>query len=102
MGVFRISSAKGLGLQLFRPNVIMEGGAIDVKWAGYCHDHRAMPAESESESRHDKSGNGEVLRHYLGVSNVIWLKSGISGDDTDGHIDNLARFVSCGNGDLCV
>ena len=34
------------------------------------------------------------LQDYLGVSNILWLGDGIAGDDTDGHIDDLARFVS--------
>ena len=42
----------------------------------------------------DKGQIEQYLRDYLGVSNVLWLGDGIIGDDTDGHIDDLARFVN--------
>ncbi len=35
-----------------------------------------------------------IFRDYLGVTNVLWLKNGIAGDDTHGHVDDLARFVN--------
>jgi agmatine deiminase len=37
---------------------------------------------------------GSIFRDYLGVTNILWLKNGIAGDDTHGHVDDLARFVN--------
>jgi len=41
-----------------------------------------------------KEDYAEVFREYFGVTNVLWLKNGIAGDDTHGHVDDLARFVN--------
>src|SRR5207237_84795 len=41
-----------------------------------------------------KEDYAEVFREYLGVTNVLWLKSGIAGDDTHGHVDDLTRFAN--------
>jgi agmatine deiminase len=41
-----------------------------------------------------KDDYAEVFREYFGVTNVLWLKNGIAGDDTHGHVDDLARFVN--------
>jgi agmatine deiminase len=48
----------------------------------------------ERNPRFTKEDYAEVFRQYLGVKNVLWLKSGIAGDDTHGHIDDLTRFVN--------
>src|SRR6202007_1178875 len=52
-----------------------------------------------ASSRNPHLSKGDIERYlmnYFGVSHIIWLKTGIAGDDTDGHIDNLARFVNPG------
>jgi agmatine deiminase len=85
-----------LGLPLFRPNVILEGGAIDVDGQGTLMTTEQCLLNANRNQGMSKGEMENVLRHYLGISHVIWLKSGISGDDTDGHIDNLARFVRAG------
>src|SRR5439155_206812 len=55
-------------------------------------------AEARVRSMLKKSGanldSAEVFREYFGVTNVFWLKNGIAGDDTHGHVDDLARFVN--------
>jgi agmatine deiminase len=82
-----------LGVPLFRPNVALEGGAIDVNGAG-----TVLTTEQcvLNPNRNPGLGRAEMeryLKEYLGTPNVIWLKAGIAGDDTDGHVDNLARFT---------
>jgi agmatine deiminase len=77
--------------------VILEGGAIDVNGKGTlltseeCLMHPFTQVRNPGFSRADYEA---VFKEYLGVSNVIWLGDGITGDDTHGHIDDLCRFVS--------
>jgi agmatine deiminase len=86
--------AEILGLPVFYPGMILEGGAIDVNGAG-----ALLTTESclLNKNRNPNLSRGEIerrLRDYLGVRDILWLGDGIAGDDTDGHVDDLARFVS--------
>jgi agmatine deiminase len=86
--------AEVLGVPMFYPKMILEGGSIDVNGAGVC-----LTTESclLNENRNPNLSREEVeqrLRDFLGVSEIVWLARGTEGDDTDGHIDNLARFVN--------
>ena len=86
--------AQLLGVPVFYPRMILEGGAIDVNGAG-----ALLTTESclLNPNRNPNLSRGEIekyLRDFLGVHEILWLGSGIAGDDTDGHIDDLARFVS--------
>lgn len=83
-----------LGFRRFEPGIILEGGAIDVNGSG-----SVLTTEQclLNPNRNAGLGRGEVERYladYCGARHVIWLGGGIVGDDTDGHIDELARFVS--------
>ena len=89
-------------LPLFHPVVgdapfVLEGGAIDVNGAGSlltteeCLLDQTTQVRNPGRSRHDVE---RALRDSLGVNNVIWLGNGIAGDDTHGHVDDLARFVN--------
>jgi agmatine deiminase len=86
--------AEELGLPVCSPGMVLEGGSIDVNGAGalltteQCLlNPNRNPALSRSEIEHR-------LRECLGVRKILWLGDGIEGDDTDGHIDDLTRFVS--------
>ena len=85
-----------LGLPLFRPGVVMEGGAIDVDGQGTLMTTEQCLLNPNRNPGVSKKEMESILGNYLGVSRFIWLKSGVSGDDTDGHVDNLARFVRAG------
>ncbi len=88
----RINEA--LGLRAFAPGIVLEGGSIDVDGAGLClvtEECLLNPNRNPGRTREDIEA---VLRSTLGVRRVLWLPAGMVGDDTDGHIDNLARFVS--------
>jgi len=83
-----------LGLPLFRPGIVLEGGAIDVNGMGMLLTTEDCLLNGNRNPAFSRKDAERYLDEYLGAQHVIWLKSGIEGDDTDGHIDNLARFVS--------
>src|SRR5438094_6818302 len=86
--------AEVLKVPVFYPHMILEGGSIEVNGAG-----ALLTTESclLNKNRNPNLSRDEIearLRDYLGVRDILWLGDGIAGDDTDGHIDDLARFVS--------
>lgn len=83
-----------LGVHRFEPGIVMEGGAIDVNGAGVVMTTQQCLLNSNRNPQLDRAQIEEHLRSYLGVRKVLWLGEGIVGDDTDGHIDDIARFVS--------
>ncbi|MDQ6653356.1 MAG: agmatine deiminase family protein [Acidobacteriota bacterium] len=83
-----------LKVRRFEPGIVMEGGSIDVNGAG-C----VLTTEQclLNPNRNPGLGRDQIelcLKNYLGVAKVLWLGEGIVGDDTDGHIDDIARFVT--------
>ena len=86
--------AEVLKVPVFYPRMILEGGSIEVNGRG-----TLLTSESclLNQNRNPNLSRDEIekqLRDYLGVHEILWLGDGIEGDDTDGHIDDLARFVS--------
>lgn len=85
--------ADSLGLQRVEGGMILEGGAIEINGLGQLLTTEAVLL---NPNRNPQLSRGEIeqkLRDTLGVRDILWLKQGIEGDDTDGHIDDLARFV---------
>jgi agmatine deiminase len=76
--------------------VVIEGGSIDVNGRGtlLTTEECLLSKVQERNPGFTKADYAEILREYLGVTNVLWLKSGIVGDDTHGHVDDLTRFVN--------
>src|SRR3989441_505248 len=76
--------------------VVFEGGSIDVNGRGtlLTTEECLLSKAQERNPRFTKEDYARVFREYLGVTNVLWLKNGIAGDDTHGHVDDLARFVN--------
>jgi agmatine deiminase len=75
--------------------VVLEGGSIDVNGRGTLLTTEECLL-SDVQARNPgftKDDYAEIFRRYLGVTNVLWLGNGIAGDDTHGHVDDLARFV---------
>ncbi|MDX1762812.1 MAG: agmatine deiminase family protein [bacterium] len=78
----------------FTPGLVMEGGSLEVNGAGVLMTTEQCLLNANRNPQLNRSQIEEALRDYLGVDQIIWLKTGIVGDDTDGHIDDIARFVS--------
>ncbi|ALJ56725.1 Agmatine deiminase [Candidatus Xiphinematobacter sp. Idaho Grape] len=84
-----------LNLPIFgRPDLILEGGSIDTNGAGALLTTESCLLDSHRNPGWTRSKIEEALRSSLSVSKVLWLGEGIAGDDTDGHVDNIARFVA--------
>ncbi len=85
--------AKLRGLPLFSPGIVMEGGAIDVNGCGTLLTTESCLLNPNRNPHLNQAQIEQYLKDYLGVTNILWLGDGIAGDDTDGHVDDLTRFV---------
>ncbi|WP_418498592.1 agmatine deiminase family protein [Flagellimonas sp.] len=77
--------------------VVLEGGAIDVNGKGTLITSEECLLDPKIQVRNPgftKEDYETIFKEYLGITNTIWLGDGIKGDDTHGHIDDLARFVN--------
>ncbi|MDR1725494.1 MAG: agmatine deiminase family protein [Bacteroidales bacterium] len=86
--------AEYLNLKTFKPNIVMEGGSVDFNGKGSVLTTTACLL---NKNRNPQLNQGQIekkLAQYYGIDNIIWLKDGIVGDDTDGHVDDIARFVA--------
>jgi len=73
--------------------IVLEGGSIDVNGLGTCLTTEQCLLDPRRNPRLSKKDIERYLAHTLGVKKLIWLKRGLEGDDTDGHVDDIARFV---------
>jgi len=85
--------AAQFGLPLFEPGIVLEGGSIEVNGCGTLLTTEACLLNPNRNPSLSRTEIEEYLCAYLGVTKIVWLGDGIVGDDTDGHIDDLARFV---------
>lgn len=85
--------ATKLNLLRFEPNIVLEGGSIDVNGLGTCLTTAQCLLHPNRNPHLQQLDIERYLHDYLGVRHTIWLGEGIAGDDTDGHIDDMARFV---------
>ena len=93
--------AEAAGANAFRPmyrkdRVVLEGGSIEVNGQGtLLTTEECLLSETQQRNPGMKRSDYEkMFADYLGIKNVIWLSSGITGDDTHGHVDDITRFVA--------
>lgn len=82
-----------LNVPVFDHELILEGGSIEVNGSGTCLTTEQCLLNQNRNPHLSRSELEAFLKDSLGVQQVIWLGEGIVGDDTDGHIDDIARFV---------
>ena len=78
----------------FEPGIVLEGGSIEVNGAGCLLTTEQCLLNPNRNPQLSKEEIEQRLKSYLGVEKVLWLGEGIVGDDTDGHVDDIARFVA--------
>jgi len=83
-----------LGGTAFEPGIVLEGGAVEVNGRGLCLTTEQCLLNPNRNGGLDRETMESYLKRYLGVSHILWCQGHIEGDDTDGHIDNLVRFVN--------
>jgi agmatine deiminase len=88
------SMATILGVPCFNVDMILEGGSIDVNGDGALLTTEQCLLNVNRNPTLTREDIESQLRSHLGVTQIIWLGEGIKGDDTDGHVDDITRFVS--------
>jgi agmatine deiminase len=86
--------ARALRLRRFANDMVLEGGSIDVNGRGLLLTSEQCLLHPNRNPHLSRGGIERHLREQLGVRRVLWVGEGIVGDDTDGHIDDIARFFS--------
>ncbi len=86
--------AEWTGVELLQPQLVLEGGAIEVNGQGVCVTTEQCVLNENRNRGITKLDVEKYLADYLGIKKTIWLWKGLINDHTDGHVDELAKFVS--------
>lgn len=86
--------AKIFKIPAIEPGIVLEGGSIDVNGLGALLTTEQCLLNKNRNPKLNRRQIQNYLKKYLGATKILWLKEGIIGDDTDGHIDDLARFIN--------
>lgn len=84
------------GIPVYHPGIVMEGGSIEPNGRGTLLTTESCLLNPNRNPSLTRTEIEQRLKDYLGVRHILWLGDGIVGDDTDGHVDDLARFVDPG------
>ncbi len=87
------SIAKESGKEVLHPGIVLEGGSVDVNGEGRMLTTEQCLLNKNRNPQLTKAQIEKFLADYLGARDIVWLKKGIEGDDTDGHVDDITRFV---------
>ena len=92
----KAANARELRPIVGKQRVVLEGGSIDVNGCGtlLTTEECLLSKVQQRNPKMKRTDYEKVFAEYLGIKNVIWLGSGITGDDTHGHVDDITRFVS--------
>ncbi len=85
---------KHFNLRVFHPGIVMEGGSVEFNGAGTLMTSTACLLNPNRNPHLNQQQIEEYLVNYYGVEQILWVDKGITGDDTDGHIDDTVRFVN--------
>ena len=88
--------AEVLGLPRFETRIVLEGGSVDGNGRGSILTTESCLLNPNRGPGRTRERMERLLADWLGATNVLWLGDGIAGDDTDGHVDDLTRFVEAG------
>ena len=83
-----------LGLQVYHPGIVMEGGSVDFNGQGTILTTTACLLNKNRNPHLKQKEIEQYLFDYYGAEKILWIGDGIVGDDTDGHIDDITRFVN--------
>lgn len=86
--------AKSLELPVYSPGIVMEGGSVEFNGKGALLTTESCLLNKNRNPHLSKIEIEKRLVEFYGIDEILWLHDGIAGDDTDGHIDDLTRFVS--------
>ena len=89
--------AETFGLHRFEIPIVCEGGALEVDGKGTLITTESVILNPDRNPGMSKATAEKILCDALGCSRVVWLKSGLAGDDTDGHVDTQVRFFRPGS-----
>lgn len=86
--------AKEFGLEVFHPGIVMEGGSVEFNGRGTLLTTTACLLNKNRNPHLTQKEIEQYLADFYGVEHFLWLGDGIVGDDTDGHIDDITRFIN--------